>query len=173
MGIYRLPRVLLFAQNYSGKFHLGVGRSSHILGAKNDIGSVRNRRFCLFFLCSMLLFLDLYGFFTNCNKYKIISGEITCFTLKISVGRVWIFFWCILTLIPLVTLQNVNFRSHHVVVLKLSHDIYWLFFPCFYCLNRSIMAPSISNSEKDQQTASLLQHQYHYQLSSMVFHILQ
>ena len=54
-----------------------------------------------FFLYSMLLFLKLYGLFTNCNKSEIISDEIPCFALKICLRRVWRFFWCILTLLPL------------------------------------------------------------------------
>ena len=76
-----------------------------------------------FSLCSMLLFLKLYGFFTNCNKSEIIPGEIPCFVLKISVTRVWRFFWCILTLSPLTSIyQKCKFRES-----SFFHDIVSVF----------------------------------------------
>ena len=51
-----------------------------------------------FFLCSMLLFLKLYGFFKNCNRYETIPDEVPCedlvnpCDLKIIVARAWRFF---------------------------------------------------------------------------------
>ena len=133
----------------------------------------QNKRFLPFFLCSMLLFLKLYGSVRSGINLKFFPLK-PWFALNISVARVWRFLWCILTLLTLtITSKDKHFRSQHILILKLSHEFYWLCFPCFYCLNRSFMASSKYNSEKDQQTAYLLQHQYHYQLSSMVFHILQ
>ena len=86
------------------------GRNSHILGTKDKIRSVPiKKQFCFFFLCSILLFLRLYGFFKNYDKSEIIAVEVPCFALKISVGKI---FWFILTLFPLKSNSSKgNFRE--------------------------------------------------------------
>ena len=66
-------------------------RHGYLLVTQNFTFSAKIIGFVLFFLYSML-FLKLYGFFKNCNKPEIISGEILCFALNISVARVWRFF---------------------------------------------------------------------------------
>ena len=73
----------------------------------------------------MLLFLKLYGFLKNCDKSEITVGEILCLALKVSVARAWRFFYAYRRYyLKLVTLQKVNFGSHHIVVLKVSQEFY-------------------------------------------------
>ena len=67
----------------------GPERTSHILGAKDEIRSAPKQTVLSFFLCSMLLFQNLHVLFKNCNKSETISGEILCLALNIYVARFW------------------------------------------------------------------------------------
>ena len=83
-----------------------------------------------FFLCSVLLFLKLYGFFKNYNKSETICGEIPCFALKISIARAWRFFdvyW--LYLLPLTSNSlKGNFQeSSHTTLKAVSWILLTLF----------------------------------------------